>query len=109
MSGSDPIGGFPDFLWSEARFGNTRSDVEGDLGEGQLGRGPELREPDSCPVRGFTGPEVWLQKGSTWAVCSSLTFPVPRLFLSFCQRLHVFGFSDGREDIFVLFVFFFLK
>lgn len=69
-----------------------------------MGRGPEVREPHSCPARGFTGPEVWLQKGSTWAVCVSLTFPAPLLFLSFCQRLHVFGFSDGRDDIFVLFV-----
>lgn len=79
--------------------------MEGDLGEGQLGRGPEVREPHSCPTRGFTGPEVRLQKGSTWAVCSSLTFPALLLFLSFCQRLHVFGFSHGRDDIFVSFVF----
>lgn len=53
MSKSHPIGGFPDFLWPEARIGNTRSDVEGDLGEGQLRRGPEIRDPHSFPFLGL--------------------------------------------------------
>lgn len=92
-----------DFFWSEAKFGDASSDVDGELCGGSWGDGLRLENHTAAPSRSFTGPKPWLQKGHTWAVFSSLIFLHQFCFCYFVKGFMCLHFSNGSDDRYVFF------